>query len=691
MNSIDQYLNHISLKEAQPADQLIRSTIEACRSVAKKDSRYSWLLRKAPIFAAVAVAALACLLLIVNSIVPVDHNQTASGYYTIDINPSLCISVDEHGRVTGVFAQNDEATDMIEQLSIDGKSVIESIKAIIYAARDNNLLSSEELQYVLIGCFGSLDDDLVPQLADMQSLFDELFGDSVELLIVSGTIEDKTIADQRRVSAGLYMLGLMVQDKNVKEGDSVSDVFDRMRQMNQQNYCAPVIALSEKEDSTVLEWAALDFSAMGYTGKVIYQVLQSDSIMDIQNMTANVIHTYTFHSNGSQPLSHDLNAKSAAKDGESKYYAIAVQYGQNGIKKLSNVVHKSASSTVEASPMPTETPANTPKPVQLQVSGKISGDKIIISWDKDTSPLFTEYKVVASRKNENPIYPDDSCIKSVTDADRTSASFHAGDSGLVAAKHYYFSVTYLYSDGTKAMGGVVRLKVPEKESPDPTPDPTPNPTPETVQDAYKAAAISGKISGKYAKLSWTSASQTGFCGYKVVYSFSNPNPKYPDDGYIKYYTDKKKRSCSIDVTKLDGYAPGAICYFSITVLYDNHNIKTAGNAIALTMPEAPQYEGTDISASLDGKSVNLSWNKVNTSGFIFYKVVYSFNNQSPKYPKNKWIACITNVDTMSHSVNDITCLPGYEPGKTCSFAVTVCYLDGKMITNNAAHVTYTEP
>jgi hypothetical protein len=76
----------------------------------------------------------------------------------------------------------------------------------------------------------------------------------------------------------------------------------------------------------------------------------------------------------------------------------------------------------------------------------------------------------------------------------------------------------------------------------------------------------------------------------VVISKNNPKPKYPDDGYLYWITDKYKTSAVVDNENsynggdFGGYlVPGEKYYFSITAVYSDK--KVPGNVLYLTFPK----------------------------------------------------------------------------------------------------------
>ncbi len=103
------------------------------------------------------------------------------------------------------------------------------------------------------------------------------------------------------------------------------------------------------------------------------------------------------------------------------------------------------------------------------ISVRYSGDNAILSWDKITSSNFSGYKVVISKNDPTPVYPDNGYYKYITDRNDTSVAVKAGhgykgnggDFGgkLESGVSYYFSITVLYNNG-KASGNVIKVKIP---------------------------------------------------------------------------------------------------------------------------------------------------------------------------------------------------------------------------------------
>ena len=102
-----------------------------------------------------------------------------------------------------------------------------------------------------------------------------------------------------------------------------------------------------------------------------------------------------------------------------------------------------------------------------QVTAVVSGGKVLVTWDPIHHDKFQGYKVVISRNDSSPAYPEDGYLYYITDPDQTAASvdniqeYNGGDFGgnLLPGAAYYFSVTALYDD-CKVAGNAVRLSYP---------------------------------------------------------------------------------------------------------------------------------------------------------------------------------------------------------------------------------------
>ncbi|MGA2917138.1 PKD domain-containing protein [Methanoregula sp.] len=136
------------------------------------------------------------------------------------------------------------------------------------------------------------------------------------------------------------------------------------------------------------------------------------------------------------------------------------------------------------------------------------------------------------------------------------------------------------------------IKPTETCTPRPTETRTIKPTATTTHEPpCESPHVTGIAGNSTIRLDWDVIPDSRLQGYKVVISKNNPNPKYPDDGYMYWITDLYQNYSVIDTRTsynggdFGGYLkPGQTYYFSITAVYTNAEVP--GNAISLTVPES---------------------------------------------------------------------------------------------------------
>lgn len=102
-----------------------------------------------------------------------------------------------------------------------------------------------------------------------------------------------------------------------------------------------------------------------------------------------------------------------------------------------------------------------------KVTATVKEDKVYLKWNPIYVEDFTYYKVVISKSNPKPKYPDDGYIYYTTDPDETTLtvdktmSYNGGDFGgyLQSGQKYYFSITMVYN-GNSVAGNAVEVTFP---------------------------------------------------------------------------------------------------------------------------------------------------------------------------------------------------------------------------------------
>lgn len=101
------------------------------------------------------------------------------------------------------------------------------------------------------------------------------------------------------------------------------------------------------------------------------------------------------------------------------------------------------------------------------VSVEVTEGKVAVSWNKITASNFNGYKVVISKNDSTPAYPENGYFQYITDRNTVYTVVQAGDcynggdigGRLQSGVEYYFSITVLYNNG-KAAGNAVKVKLP---------------------------------------------------------------------------------------------------------------------------------------------------------------------------------------------------------------------------------------
>lgn len=341
---------------------------------------------------------------------------------------------------------------------------------------------------------------------------------------------------------------------------------------------------------------------------------------------------------------------------------------------------------------------NLPTPT---VESSVNDDNIVLSWDKIDHYDLAGYKVVISKNDSSPEYPTNGYIAWITDRNinsytiDNSRSYNGGDFGayLSGGENYYFTVTAVYNCGTKVTGNVLHLSYPGDNV------------------SLSTPTVSAQVRDNDIILSWDKITNTAFSGYKIVISKNDSTPSYPDNGYLKYITNRDTTSYIInnssaynggDITS--GYLKeGEDYYFTITAVYTNKKI--TGNVLHLAYPGpsvnnnddiTTDYPVPEVSVVSSDDGVLLSWNKIIHDAFTGYKVVISKTQNKPKYPDHGYARYITDPNTTSFLLNNSSSyiqgdFGGYlQPGENYYFSITALYGNHR-VAGNAVKTQYNGP
>lgn len=308
----------------------------------------------------------------------------------------------------------------------------------------------------------------------------------------------------------------------------------------------------------------------------------------------------------------------------------------------------------------------------------------MLSWDYSGDIEINAYKVVASKSNEKPSYPDDGYTAYVDKNNydlKVGSSYVNGDfDQFMPDEYYYVAITGL-TDGESIISDVIKIKMPIID----------------LKDLIKPT-VRVEETDEGILVSWDKIEHSNLNGYKVVASKSIENPEYPMNGYAKWITDKNttqyliRPGASYSGGDIGGsFKSGEKYYFNITAVYNDRNI--AGDGVQAKMigevtPPVTTEERTPVVTArvVDGKVV-VSWSEINRSGLNGYKIVVSKNNPNPIYSQDGYAHWITNLDTKEKQLSPNSSYNGGDiggkllAGETYYFSVTAVYNDTKIAGN----------
>jgi len=317
---------------------------------------------------------------------------------------------------------------------------------------------------------------------------------------------------------------------------------------------------------------------------------------------------------------------------------------------------------------------------------------IVLRWNKINHDKFKEYRVVISKDDSTPQYPEQGYLYSFTDSNRTyavidnSVKYNGGDFGnyLTKGEKYYFSVTAVYENKI-VPGNAVQFVYDGVENP----------------EAYVMPIVNASIENGRLVLRWNKINSSNLVEYRVVASKNDSTLSYPENGYLYSITDKNRNYAVIDNSTaytggdFGGYfVKGEDYYFSITAVYTDRII--VGNTISVkyTGEDNPAlFPAPEVSAAYENGKLIVKWNKINSPLLSEYRVVISQNNQSPAYPANGFYDTAYDVNTVSAEIDaskpytngDFQALTY---GNEYFISVTAVYNNNKYVAGNAVRMLY---
>lgn len=185
-----------TLDKIKANDNLINKTYSRIENEKRRKNRESKLYY--------AMAFCACFLMIV-MIVPKNFAVKAETYISLDINPSIQLTVSEDGYVTDVNAYNDEGIKISEDIEYKGHNYIDVCKEIISVKFDEYTKSDS---FLLISISNQSDDTDI-YIKELQAIIDEYYIKGKVQRCDSHLIEEANNAD---MSIGKYSQYLVLKE-----------------------------------------------------------------------------------------------------------------------------------------------------------------------------------------------------------------------------------------------------------------------------------------------------------------------------------------------------------------------------------------------------------------------------------------------------------------------------------------------
>jgi hypothetical protein len=460
MFDMDKYLEELNIKDVDPPADLVERTMQKTKGGFR-------VMRKKFVFALSAAAILLVSILIGTGIFQGNSldEPIITGYYTVDINPSICLGVDDKNKVTKVISQNHDADLLLADLDCQGEGIQAAILDIINAAKSAGYLADQE-KYVLVGYFSK--DGFFSSA--LQAELEKSLGSMVHLLLVSGTLDSKEQADTLGVSAGLLALSKKAEGVSIAKSDGIKDVIAKCDAINNPVTEEPDDSGSPSDDgntnpeSTIattikgsitgatvnLSWTKIDRARLdGY--KVMYSFTDSTPVYGDGHDGCRY-YAWITNANTTSIKIPDVTSLYGYAPGQTCYFSITAIYDDFAVKKPGNAIGLI---------MP-NTPAATLD--KATISGSLVGSTVNLNWTAVSATGFVYNKVMYSFTDSTPVYGESGCnyYTYFSDPSVTAVSVDiTGLDGYVAGtgQTCYFSITSVYDAG-KSPGNTISIVLP---------------------------------------------------------------------------------------------------------------------------------------------------------------------------------------------------------------------------------------
>ncbi|MBI5037786.1 MAG: FecR domain-containing protein [Candidatus Kerfeldbacteria bacterium] len=301
--------------------------------------------------------------------------------------------------------------------------------------------------------------------------------------------------------------------------------------------------------------------------------------------------------------------------------------------------------------VPSETQA-TP----LILTGETTTTGVSLKWNRSTSSSFSQYKVVRSTTEAEPVYPGADVIAALRSGEERFT-----DTSGSAETSYYYRVCELMSDDAIFCSNVIFMRGKAAAAEE-----------EEADEERVGIFLSGTAGSTGITLKWIVENITVTNGFKVIRS-DKENPSYPGDT-AERVSDSAVRSYTWTLTD------GKTYHFRVCQYTENGcTVYSNDVAVTATAPTTSDSVSITMSAKAQENGVGLWWTDASDiTGFKYYKVVRSETDADLRYPDDGYIAAKSD-DELSHL--------DYSAKKGKAYYYRICAVGNEIYCSNVVRVT----
>ncbi len=386
---------------------------------------------------------------------------------------------------------------------------------------------------------------------------------AVEHGLIQGYLKDGKMVFDAQGNLTRAQSATLLRKAFVKNEEKITYDEDKVTYDNNSTYIRPVVSISMENNVPVLRW----------------NKITSDKFKEYRVVISKGDNTPEYPANGYLYTITDRERTYALINNADKYnggdfgnyltrnedYFISV----TAVYTDKNV----AGNTVKFKYNGAENPELNVMPI---VTAAEENGKLVLRWNKIDSSEFVAYRVVASKNDDTPSYPDNGYLYSITDRNKNYAvidnltAYTNGDFNgyFVKGGQYYFSITAEYKD-KKIAGNVIRVQYNGEDS----------------AAMFPAPQVSAVYENEKLAVKWNKINSALLTEYRVVISEKNQTPAYPSNGYYETAYDANTTSVVIDTEKTYSNGDftkltyGTEYYISVTAVYGDKYVP--GNVVKM--------------------------------------------------------------------------------------------------------------